>query len=134
MVHFRVLVDLDGRCRGDLHGGEGGMVGGDRGEVVLQHGEGAGQRHVTTAAEQSHTAEAEDGGHQRGVGHPPQTLDAALEASYRGGQRAGSGVSPGFRSDLRRCHTQRMACWGCIQRAGSSVWAAANHSTIQSER
>lgn len=87
-----IAVDLDWKHRGNLHGGEGGVVGGDRGEVVLQHGEGAGQRHVTTSAEQGHAAEAEYGGHQRGVGHPAQTLDAALEASCRGRQRAGSGL------------------------------------------
>lgn len=67
----------------NLHHGEGGMVAGDAGEVVLQHGQGAGQRHVAAAAEQSHAWEAEDGGHQGGVGHPAQTLDAALEASCR---------------------------------------------------
>ena len=60
------------------------MVRGDLGEVVLQHGQGAGQRHVAAAAEQRHAGEAEDGGHQGGVGHPAQTLDAALEASCRG--------------------------------------------------
>lgn len=59
------------------------MVRGHRGEVVVQHGQGAAQRHVAAPAEQSHAYEAQDGGHQRGVGHPPQTLDAALEASYK---------------------------------------------------
>lgn len=54
----------------NLHHGEGGMVAGDPWEVVLQHGQGAGQRHMTAAAEQSHAWEAEDGGHQGGVGHP----------------------------------------------------------------
>ena len=39
---------------GDLHQGEGGVVGGHPGEVVLQHGQGAGQRHVAAAAEQGH--------------------------------------------------------------------------------
>lgn len=38
----------------NLHHGEGGMVAGDPREVVLQHGQGAGQRHVAAAAEQSH--------------------------------------------------------------------------------
>lgn len=71
----------------DLHHGEGGVVAGDPGEMVLQHGQGAGQRHVAAAAEQSHAWEAEDGGHKGGVGHPAQTLDAALEASCRGRQR-----------------------------------------------
>lgn len=37
-----------------LHHGEGGVVAGDPGEVVLQHGQGAGQRHVAAAAEQRH--------------------------------------------------------------------------------
>ncbi len=63
------------------------MVAGDLGEVVLQHGQGAGKRHVAAAAEQGHAREAEDGGHQGGVGHAAQTLDAALEASCRGRQR-----------------------------------------------
>lgn len=71
----------------DLHHGEGGMVGGDPGEMVLQHGQGAGQRHMAAATEQSHAWEAEDGGHQGGVGHPAQTLDAAFEASCRGRQK-----------------------------------------------
>lgn len=73
----------------DLHHGEGGVVAGDPGEVVLQHGQGAGERHVAAAAEQGHTWEAQDGGHQGGVGHPAQTLDAALEASCRGRWREG---------------------------------------------
>ena len=38
----------------DLHQCEGGVVRGHPGEVVLQHGQGAGQSHVATAAEQSH--------------------------------------------------------------------------------
>lgn len=74
------------------------MVRGHPREVVFQHGQGAGQCHVAAAAEQGHAGEAEDGGHQRGVGHPAQTLDAALEASCRGRQRerrydAGCGVT-----------------------------------------
>lgn len=64
------------------------MVAADLGEVVLQHGQGAGQRHMAAAAEQSHAGEAEDGGHQGGIRHPTQTLDAALEASCRGRQKA----------------------------------------------
>lgn len=63
------------------------MVSGDLGEVVLQHGQCAGQRHMTTPAEQSHARETEDGGHQRGVGHAAQTLDAALEATFMETQR-----------------------------------------------
>lgn len=63
------------------------MVGGDPGEVVLQHGQGAGQRHMAAAAEQRHAWEAEDGGHQWGVGHSAQTLDAALEASCKKGRQ-----------------------------------------------
>lgn len=35
----------------NLHQGEGGVVRRDPGEVVLQHGQGAGQRHVAAAAE-----------------------------------------------------------------------------------
>ena len=73
----------------DLHQGQGGVVGGGGGEVVLQHGQGAGQRHMTAAAEERHAREAQDGGHQRGIGHTAQTLDAALEASCRGNQREG---------------------------------------------
>lgn len=34
-----------------LHQSEGGVVRRDPGEVVLQHGQGAGQRHVAAAAE-----------------------------------------------------------------------------------
>lgn len=71
----------------NLHEGEGLVVAGHSGEVGLQHGQGAGQRHVATAAEQSHSREAEDGGHQRGVRHTAQTLDAALETSCRGRKR-----------------------------------------------
>lgn len=71
----------------DLHHSEGGVVARYPGEVILQHGQSPSQRYVATSAEQSHTYEAEDGGHQRGIGHPAQTLDAALEASYRGRQR-----------------------------------------------
>ena len=71
----------------NLHQGQGGVVRGDTREVVLQHGQGARQSHVTTATEERHAGEAQDGGHQRGVGNATQTLDAALEASYRGRQR-----------------------------------------------
>lgn len=71
----------------DLHHSEGGVVARYPGEVVLHHGQGPSQRYVATSAEQGHTYEAEDGGHQRGIGHPTQTLDAALEASYRGGEK-----------------------------------------------
>ena len=39
----------------DLHHGEGGVVTGDPGEVVLQHGQGAGERNVAAAAEQGHS-------------------------------------------------------------------------------
>ena len=53
----------------NLHQGQGGVVRGFLGEVVLQHGQGARQSHVTAAAEQRHAGEAQDGGHQRGVGH-----------------------------------------------------------------
>lgn len=67
----------------NLHQGEGGVVAGDPREVVLHHRQGASQRHVAAAAEESHAREAEDGGHQGGVGHPAQTLDAAFEASCR---------------------------------------------------
>lgn len=77
----------NGRADESLHQGEGGVVAADPGEVVLQHGQGAGQRHVAASAEQSHAREAEDGGHQGRVGHPAQTLDAALEASCRGRRR-----------------------------------------------
>lgn len=35
----------------NLHQGEGGVVRRDPGEVVLQHGQGAGQRYVTATAE-----------------------------------------------------------------------------------
>lgn len=64
------------------HHSEGGVVARYPGEVILQHGMSPSQRYVATSAEQSHAYEAEDGGHQRGIGHPAQTLDAALEASF----------------------------------------------------
>lgn len=59
-----------------------GMVTGVGGEVLLQDGHGARQGHMPTAAEQGHPREAEDGGHQGGVGDSSQTLDAALEAAW----------------------------------------------------
>lgn len=37
-----------------LHHGERGVVTADPGEVVLQHGQGAGQSHMAAAAEQCH--------------------------------------------------------------------------------
>lgn len=58
------------------------MVTGVGGEVLLQDGHGARQGHMPTAAEQGHPREAEDGGHQGGVGDSSQTLDAALEAAW----------------------------------------------------
>ena len=64
-----------------LHNGESGVVAGHSGEMVLQHGQGAGQGHMATPAEQSHPREAEDGGYQGSVGHSAQTLDAALKAA-----------------------------------------------------
>lgn len=57
------------------------MVGSDLGEVRLQDGEGSSQGHVTTATEQSHSRETQDGGHQRGVGDAPETLNAAVQAT-----------------------------------------------------
>lgn len=84
----------------NLHCSEGGVVTCDCREVVLQHGQGAGQRNMPTAAEQNHARKAEDGGHQRGIGHPAQTLDAALEASCRGRKR--EGLFPLFLFDLDR--------------------------------
>lgn len=63
------------------HVTEGGMVGCDVGEVVLQHCHGARQRHMPAAAEQSHAWEAQDGGHQWGVRHTTQTFNAAVQAT-----------------------------------------------------
>ena len=66
------------------HVGQQGVAAGHGAEVGLQEADGAGQRHVSAAAEQRHAREAQDGGHQRGVRDPAQALDAALEAACRG--------------------------------------------------
>lgn len=57
------------RARGHLHVGQHGVITGDLGEVGLQDGHRAGERHMATSAEQGNTREAEDRGHQRRVGH-----------------------------------------------------------------
>lgn len=58
------------------------MVPGVGGEVLLENRHSACESHMSTATEQSHPGEAEDGGHQRGVGDSSQTLDAAFEATW----------------------------------------------------
>ena len=63
------------------------MITGDLGEVVLQDGDGACKGHMSTATEQGHPREAQDGGHQRCIRDPAQTLDAALEATCRNTHR-----------------------------------------------
>lgn len=72
------------------------MVAGVGGEVLLQDRHGARQSHVPTAAEQGDPREAEDGGHQRGVGDSAQTLDAAFKAAWTQGREntAGKGKTP----------------------------------------
>lgn len=59
------------------------MVAGDLGEVVLQDGDGAGEGHVSAATEEGHSGEAQDGGHQRGIGDAAQTLDTTLKTTCR---------------------------------------------------
>lgn len=73
--------------RAHLHINEGSMVGGDARKVVFHHGHSARKCHMPTAAEQSHTRKAQDGGHQRGIGDTAQALDATLEAACRGRKR-----------------------------------------------
>ncbi len=63
------------------------MVRGDAREVVFHHGHSARKCHMPTAAEQSNTRKAQDGGHQGGVRDAAQTLDATLEAACRGRKR-----------------------------------------------
>ena len=72
------------------------MVTGVGGEVLLQDCHGACQSHVPTAAEQGDTRDAEDGGHQGGVGDSAQTLDAAFKAAWTQGREntAGKGKMP----------------------------------------
>ncbi len=70
-----------------LHISESSMVRGDAREVVFHHGHSARKCHMPTAAEQSNTRKAQDGGHQRGVRDAAQTLDATLEAACRGRKR-----------------------------------------------
>ena len=100
------------------HISQHGVVAGDRREVLLQDGHGAGERHMSTAAEQRHAGEAEDGGHQRRIRHPSQTLDAALEATCRGERREKENVTPDVTPDVTPVCT-RQACvpqghiWDC---------------------
>lgn len=65
-----------------LHLTQQGVVTGVGGEVLLKDRHGARQGHVPAATEQGDPREAEDGGHQRGVGDPSQTLDAAFKAAW----------------------------------------------------
>lgn len=65
-----------------LHITQHGMVPDVGGEVLLKNRHSACKSHMSTATEQSHPREAEDGGHQRGVGDSSQTLDAAFEATW----------------------------------------------------
>lgn len=51
---------------------------------MFQDGDSASERHVAAAAEEGHTREAQDGGHQGGVGDATQAFDAALKATCRG--------------------------------------------------
>ena len=53
---------------------------------MLEDRHGARESHVPTAAEQGDAGEAEDGGHQGGVGDSAQTLDAAFEAAWTQGR------------------------------------------------
>lgn len=53
-----------------LHVSQHGVVAGDPGEVSFQDGDGAGQSHVATPAEQGDTREAENCRHQRCVRNP----------------------------------------------------------------
>lgn len=50
-------------------------------EVVLENGDGAGQRLMSAAAEQSHARVEQDGGYEGRVWNPTKAFDAALQAS-----------------------------------------------------
>lgn len=52
------------------------------GEVLFKNRHGARESHMSAATEQGDSREAEDGGHQRGIGDSSQTLDAAFEAAW----------------------------------------------------
>lgn len=58
------------------------MVAGVGGEVLFKNRHGARESHMSAATEQGDSGEAEDGGHQRGIGDSSQTLDAAFEAAW----------------------------------------------------
>lgn len=75
-----------------LHINKGSMVRGDARKVVFHHGHSARKCHMPTAAEQSHTRKAQDGGHQRRIGDTAQTLDATLKAACRGRKRDFFGI------------------------------------------
>lgn len=65
-----------------LHLTQQGVVTGVGGEVLLKNRHGARESHMPTATEQGDSGEAEDGGHQRGIGDSSQTLDATFEAAW----------------------------------------------------
>lgn len=67
---------------GYLHLTQQGVVTGVGGEVLLKNRHRARQGHMPAATEQGDPGEAEDGGHQGGVGDPSQTLDAAFKAAW----------------------------------------------------
>lgn len=69
-----------------LHLTQQGVVAGVGGEVLLKDRHSACESHVSTATEQGDPREAEDGGHQRGIGDSSQTLDAAFEAAWTQGR------------------------------------------------
>lgn len=79
-----------------LHLTQQSMVTGVGREVLLKNRHGAREGHVPTATEQGDPGEAEDGGHQRGIGDSSQTLDAAFKAAWT--QRRENAVVTGKRS------------------------------------
>lgn len=66
--------------------------------MLLKDRHGARESHVPTAAEQGDPGEAEDGGHEGGVGDSSQTLDAAFKAAWthRRENAAVTGKTPDF--------------------------------------
>lgn len=59
------------------------MIRRDARKVVFHHSHSPCKCHMPTAAEQSHSRKAQDGGNQRGIWDTTQTFDATLEASCR---------------------------------------------------
>lgn len=78
LLHFKYIF----KGKWYLHLTQQGVVTGVGGEVLLQNGHSARESHMPTATEQGDPGEAEDGGHQRGIGDSSQTLDAALKAAW----------------------------------------------------